>query len=423
MLKKHLVLPVSLIVSAFGVTTPLQAQFWTNQVADPVVLQVGPGGSTTIVSGTGYSTVARHYLAGIPAQGSAFSTATFASTGAAGSLVLSGSATSEGNLTNSVDRNFVVLAGYEAAAGTLSVNSATANANRVVGFANVAPFVGLTGTTTTAYPGAQATNYNANNIRSAVSTGGPSSDAWTGGTGTAANAGVRYQTTNQISNPPTNVRSVDIYNGQLFTSSGSSPFVGINNVGTGTPTSGIQVVTNFLATGTGSSPYEYVAYNDPNGNQTNLTASFGVNRFYIADDRTTINTSGASGGIQRWSWNGSTWVLDYTLNENVATPGTGTSPVIGARGLSGYLNDSGVAILYFTNSVGTELRELADTGAASTSFVLATADANTVFRGVALTVAVPEPTTYALLGVTGIVGMGVWFQRRRKAQTARFARI
>ncbi|MFT3879997.1 MAG: PEP-CTERM sorting domain-containing protein [Gemmatales bacterium] len=69
------------------------------------------------------------------------------------------------------------------------------------------------------------------------------------------------------------------------------------------------------------------------------------------------------------------------------------------------------------------MREVLDTGAASTSFLLATADTNTVFRGVALTVAVPEPTTYALIGMTGIVGAGVWFQRRRKLQTARFARI
>jgi len=301
--------------------------------------------------------------------------------------------------------------------------AATANANRVVGFANVAPFVGLTGSTTTAYPGAQATNYNANNIRSAVSTAGPSSDAWTGGTGTAANAGVRYQTTTQVSSTITNIRSVDIYNSQLLTSSNTGTFVGVSSVGTGTPTTSGATIALMIATGTGSSPYEFAAYNDPNGNQTNLTASFGLNRVYVADDRTSINTAGATGGIQRWSWNGAAWLLDYTLNENVAAPLTGTLPVIGARGLSGYLDPTGVAVLYFSNAAGTELREVLDTGASATSFVLATADTNTVFRGVALTVAVPEPTTYALMGMTGIVGAGVWFQRRRKEQTARFARV
>ncbi|MFT3879996.1 MAG: hypothetical protein QM703_10095 [Gemmatales bacterium] len=328
MLKKHLILPVSLFVSAFGITTPLQAQFWTNQIADPVVVQIGTGATT--VSGTGYTTTLKHFLAGVPSQAVPFSTASFLNTGASGSLVLSASATSEGNLTNSVDRNYVVMAGYEAATGTAQVNGATANANRVIGFANVAPFVGLTGTTTTAYPGAQATNYNTNNVRSAVSTGGPSSDAWTGGTGTTATtAGVRYQTTTQVSSTSTNVRSVDIYNNQLFTTSASGAFVGVNSVGVGTPTSSGAVISLMIATGTGSSPYEYAAYNDPNGNQTNLTASFGLNRVYVADDRTTINAAGATGGIQRWSWNGTTWILDYTLNDNVPAPPTGTSPVIG----------------------------------------------------------------------------------------------
>lgn len=410
MLKKHLVIPMCVMATAFVAVTPIHAQFWTNQIADPVVVQIGDG--TTTASGIGYSTTLKHYLSGIANQPSAFSSATFAS-GALSTdrLVLSASATSEGNLTTSVDRSFAVLAGYDAANQTGAVNSTATNANRVVGYAALAPFVGLTGSAVTGNSNTQATAYNNNNIRSAVSLGGPSSDSWTGGTGqTTTTGGVRYANSNtQVTATPTNVRSVDIYNGQLFTSSASGANVGINTVGTGTPTGTGNTTTLLLPTGAGSSPYEYIAYNDLTASQVNLPVG-NINRFYIADDRTS-----AAGGIQRWTWNGTAFILDYTLNDG------GT---LGARGLSGYLDANNHAVLYYTTQAGTQLREIIDTGTGTDlSFLLATADANTVFRGVALTVAVPEPTTYALMGMTGIVGAGVWFQRRRKAQTARFARI
>ena len=408
MLKKHLIWPVSLITTAFVAVCPAQAQFWTNQIADPVVVQIGDGSTT--VNGTGYTVTLKHYINGLGSQISPSSTATFTN-GASGPdrLVLSASATSEGNLTTSADRNFIVLAGYDAANATTAVNGATANANRVIGFASTAPLVGLTGSSTTAYSQTQATAYNTNNIRSAVSTGGPLSDAWTGGTGTTAStAGVRYQTATQVSNSVTNIRSVDIYNGQLYASSGSGAFVGVNAVGTGLPTTTGQTIVNLLATGAGSSPYEYVAYNDITASQTNLPTG-NINRIYVADDR-----ASASGGIQRWTWTGSAWNLDYTLND---------AGIAGARGLAGYLDGSNSAVLFFTTAAGTQLRQLTDTGSGSLSFLLATADANTVFRGVALVAAVPEPATWGLIAVTVLSSTGVWYYRRRRSIQERFARL
>jgi len=310
-------------------------------------------------------------------------------------------------------RNFVVLGGYEAANNTSAVNSTATNANRVVGFGSIAANGSLTGTAT-AYANTQATTYNNNNIRSAVSLGGTSSDTWTGGTGgTASTAGVRFSPTNtQVSASVTNTRSVDIYSGQLFVSAQSGAFVGVSTVGAGLPSNSGNTAV-LVTAGYAGSPYEYVAYNDPNLSQTS-TLPGNINRFYIADDG---NNGAANGGIQRWSWNGTSFVLDYILANTTSTSGS-------ARGLAGYLDGNGNAVLYYTNAAGTELREIVDTGINAPFISLATADTNTVFRGVALAgiTAVPEPTTYALLGMTGLIGAGVWFYRRRRLVPVDFGR-
>lgn len=225
-----------------------------------------------------------------------------------------------------------------------------------------------------------------------------------GNSGTGTNGGVKYANTNtQLAATPTNVRSVDIYNSQLFTSSASGAFVGVNSVGIGLSTTSGQTITNMIATGVGSSPYEYVMYNDPNGNQSNLP--FGVNRVYVADDRV-----GVAGGIQRWSWNGATWVLDYTMGFLEG----GNS--VGMRGLAGYLDPvSGNAVLFTTRFDGTILYQVTDTAANAPFLTLATADTNTVFRGVALA-AVPEPATLAVAGASlMVIGLGFYRYRRRKA--------
>lgn len=377
-----------------GATTA-SAQYWADSTANPVVLQIGTGATT--VSGTGYAITAKQYVFGVASQATAGSTAAFASVSNPGRIVLSASATSEGLMTNSFDRSNIVFAGYDAATGTANVNNAANNANRVVGFADLNA-TGLAGTSTTAYPQTQATAYNANNIRSAVALGGPTSDTWTGGTGgTASTGGVRYIPTNtQVSSSVTNIRSVDVYSNQLFLSSASGAFVGISTVGTGTPSTSGNTTTLLFATGTGSSPYEFVGLTDLRVSSPNLpAAAAGNNVFYVADDRT-----GAGGGIQRWTWNGTAWNLDYTITVGGA---------FGARGLAGYTDPfSGNAVLYASRSDGTQLLQFTDqgsqAGAEASKVILATADTNTVFRGVAL--AVPEP------GLLGLAALGLLRRRR-----------
>ncbi|MGH7132634.1 MAG: hypothetical protein ACREJO_11870 [Phycisphaerales bacterium] len=377
-----------------------QAQFFASGPADPVVLRIGSGATTA--SGVAAPVQAQHYLNGVASQAVPASITDFAS-GASGvdRLTLTTSATSEGLLTNSMDMGYVVLAGYNAAGGTAAVAGATANADRMSGFAPV----GSTGLTSisgvTSLIGTQATAYAASSVRSATSRSGVGSDTWSGGTGTGSTGGVRYANTNTLTSATvTNMRAVDIYASNLYASASSGSFLGVNAYqGGGLPTTSGNTIINLINTGAGSSAYEFAFTNTGNslvGGANVLDPVSGYRICYVADDR-----ASASGGIQRWEYTGSAWTLQYTLQLGAV----GQS--LGARGLAGYFDGTN-NVLYATNASGTGLYQITDTGAAASATQLASAGANNVFRGVAL--AVPTPGAAALMGIGGLL-----VSRRRRA--------
>ncbi len=293
-------------------------------------------------------------------------------------LTNSGTATSEGFLTRSVDGQYLTLAGYDADVGTPSVVSTTsANVNRVVARVDL---YGNIDTTT-----ALNDTYSANNIRSVVSTNG--TDFWLGGNGGTGNNGARYTTlgsttsTQLNSTSPTNLRVVNIYNGQLYTSSASGTFQGVSTVGTGLPTTSGQTVTLLPGFPTTSGPSSYDFW----------FASDSV--LYVADDRTVAN----GGGIQKWVYDSNTslWSLVYTLNTDLNA---------GARGLVGAFDDNGAPVLYATTTEANNNRlvTVTDLGASSPFTTLAFAGTNKAFRGVDFT-PIPEPGTLALLGLGALL--------------------
>lgn len=379
--KKAALLSAIACLSVALFTSEVRAAAFT--LGDLVVVQVGDGsvalnGNATAASLVEYSTL-----------GSFVQTINLptAASGGNSPLTLSGSATSEGFLTLSVNSLYLTMAGYGVAPGTVTPQTSTpVVAPRVVAR------ISLDGTvdTTTALGDA----YSGSNIRSAVSTDGTA--IWTsgnGGSGLGATAGIRSTTLGsttsaQINSTTSNMRVVNIFNGQLYADSGSTGLSAVGTIGTGLPTAAgsgaFTLLPGMPTTGT-HSPYDFW-FKD-------------ASTLYVADDSSAANL----GGIQKWTLSAGTWSLQYTLLNN----GTTTTAV---RGLAGTLDGNGNAVLFGTT--GSTLIGLTDTGASSLASILATAPTFTAFRGVEFIAPVPEPSSLALmLGGFAILG---WSIRRHK---------
>jgi hypothetical protein len=299
-------------------------------------------------------------------------------------LTASGSASSELGITRSADGRYLVLTGYSAAPGTPAVASSSSNdVTRVIGL------VAANGSfdTSTSAGGA----FSGTNIRAAATADGTSFYSVGG------NSGVQYQPygsamATQLSSAPANIRSINIANGNLYISTVSSPYIGLSQVGMGLPSTSGQAATvlpGFPASTAGASPYGFYF--------ADLSATVpGVDVVYLADDRTT------AGGIQKWSLVAGSWVLNGTI------AGTASSAVRGLNGTTGGGNVSLVA------SSSTDVFFLADSAGynaapslAALPAAIATANANTAFRGLAFAPEVPMPAVVSFTPTSGPVGTTV----------------
>ncbi|HKO58246.1 MAG TPA: DUF5689 domain-containing protein, partial [Thermoanaerobaculia bacterium] len=277
-------------------------------------------------------------------------------------LVLSGTATTEGLMTRSADGRYLIVAGYDANTGVASVTtSAATTTNRVIGRIDAA---GLIDTTT-------GLTDSTGNPRGATSTNGTT--LWITGNNNGVRATTLGATTStQLSTTPTNLRGVAVYPGygafpspQLYISTSSGAFQGPATVGSGTPTTSGQTTVLLPGFPTAAGPSAYAFF------FADLSASVaGVDTVYVADDRASPN-----GGIQKWSYDGTTWTL------------TGTTGLSSARGLIGTV--SGTTVTLYVTDGGT-LRKITDTAGHNaanngTLSTLASAGTNKAFRGVALT--------------------------------------
>lgn len=354
-----------------------------------VVVQVGDG-SASLSSNATAGFVKEFTTAGSLVQTIALPTAT-----AATALTYSGSATSEGFIQLSTDKQYLAITGYGATPGTAGVTTATPTAvNRVVGIIPISTGVVNASTRLT-------DAYSGSNIRSAFTTDG--TNIWTagnGGSGQGATAGVRYTTVGAttstgLHSSVTNERVVNIQNNQLYSSSSSNTNLGINTIGTGVPTTNGQTVAELPGMPT-------------SGTHSNYDFWFkDANTLYVADDGGV--TTG--GGIQKWVLSSGSWTLAYTLLNN-GTTATAT------RGLAGTIDTNGNAILFATTAGSSQnnVITVTDTGAGSLASTVATAAANTVYRGVEYisVAAVPEASIPLFLClVCGTIGGLRAFRRNR----------
>jgi hypothetical protein len=359
-----------------------QAQASAFTMGDLVVVRVGDG-SAALNSNATATFLDEYTPAGVFVQSIPMPTSL---SGVNQPFTLSGSATSEGFLALSQNGLYLTLGGYNALPGMAGVTTAAPTT-----VARGVARIGLNGVVDTSTSLSDA--YSGSNIRSAVSSDGV--NIWTGGnagSGLGATGGPRYTTfgsttSTRVDTTASNMRVVNIFNGQLYVSSSTGTLLGVSTVGTGLPTtsasSTITPLPGMPTTGTHSS-YDFW-FKD-------------ANTLYVADDGSAAN----GGGIQKWVLNSGTWSLAYTLGNN----GTTTTAV---RGLAGTVDGSGNAVLYGTT--GGALVSVTDSGSSSTLSTLASAGSNTAFRGVELLV-IPEPTTAALTGF-GLLAL-LFFRRFRR---------
>jgi hypothetical protein len=379
----------SMIVAALGV--PLAAA----PIVAGHIVNVRVGDGTTTPAGTGLPVTLDdyqvNYIAGVPTsvtlmQSIALPGATSGTPPTSGNrwLTQGGTAAGEGGLTTSLNGQYMALGGYNNVVG--GVTNGTGNSGqRVVGLLNVSS--GLVDTTTD-YADAPT----ASAIRNAYTTNG--TDVWTAN----STAGTRYVTaggsTSVALTGTSAERRVYVYptsgGNQLYVSR-MSGFFGPGTVGSPPPpTSGAQTVTGLPGfTVAANSIYDYWFADS--------------NTLYVVDDRNTT-----SGGLEKWTFNGSTWSMVFNKSSNGGTSGL--------KSLAGMVDASGNVVL-FAAQTGTGANKLfgyTDTlgnalPASVTENLLV--DASSAFtgtawnlRGVAIAPAVPEPTTFSLLAF-GVAGM------------------
>jgi Secretion system C-terminal sorting domain len=346
---------VALQLTAYQqVSTPTGSGFTPGNVA---VVRVGNGSAALTTAATA-EFVDEYTLSGTRVQSIALPTT---ENGSIRAFTNSGTATSD-NLTRTADGRYLLLPGYNAVPGTAGiVTTAVATNNRLVARVAADGSVDTDTRITDAF--------SASNIRSAVSTDG--SMLYVSG----GNSGIRYlpfgntgTTTALSSSAIVNFRILGIAGGNLYASSAANANYGLNQIGTGLPTTAGAAVTVLpgFPTTSGPSPYGFY-FADMSSTVT------GMDVVYVTDDNTT-------GGIQKWSLVGGTWTLNGTI-------GGSTTALL--RGLTGFMTGTSVQLVASGGGGLYKVTDNAGYNVAPTTTTLpapfVVPAANTSFRGVAPT--------------------------------------
>ncbi len=286
-------------------------------------------------------------------------------------VTCNGSASTEGFLTLSANKQYVVVPGYDAAVGTASIaTSSSATFARVVARVDAAKVVNSTTAlnvfTGTPFRGVCSTNGTDFWLSSSIT--GPVYASLGATTGTAINT---------VATIVTNLRNIATYNGDLYVSNASGTNTRIKKVGTGTPTTAGQSMTDLPGIPTSGGSPEAFYFADIN------TSVAGLDVLYVAND--------ASPGLQKFIFNGTTWA---------AVAGTIAGNI---RGLTGRVIGTSIELYATTVTSNTGVNDIVkyvDANALTSTLTggvyttIASSATNTCFRGICF--APENPTTPTL---------------------------
>jgi hypothetical protein len=306
-------------------------------------------------------------------------------------LTAGGTTNGDGILSTTADGRYLLVTGYNAAAGTASVSGTTPSASanqRVValvdGSGTVDTTTGLSDATSNIR---QATSFDGAAIYTVGATsstaGGPVRLAEGRVNGTSTGVASALSTT---SSALSSLTAVGISGGQLYVDGSVSGLDGLANVGTGLPTTGqLTTVLNGFPVNSLTpyfpAPRQFV-FTDPN-------------TVYVADSNQNTGVTN-SGGLQKWTLSAGLWTKAYTINMPLTTEGL-YSVVADPNNAGTFYGITSEA----TSTTANNLVKIVDGGSAgaSTVTVQATAPTNELFRGVQFAPKVAGTTAITSVGV------------------------
>ena len=352
------IVAVSLAAAAVPLLASSEAQAVKFTGGNLVVYRVGAGADALT------NAAAPVFLDEFTPSGAAVSSLALPTTAAGGNQPLTavGQSRSEGLIATSADGKLLTVTGYAAAPGTTGPGGISLTGSDPASVKRVVGVVDGTGAfdTSTVLTGASAPQI----IRSAVTDG---EQIWAaGGNGGVLTTALGSGTVTTVAgSAESNINSLTVQGDQLFASGILANRLAA--VGTGTPTSAASL-TDLTGLPDNLLTYGYALLDLTSADY----AGTGLDTLYVA------NSSERGGTVDKYRFDGSTWTS------------AGYVDVEGATGLVADVQGSNVSLAVTTP---TQLLTLSDPAGSGTTFdptdteVLATAPANTEFRGVA-----PAPT-------------------------------